>query len=312
MGRIKLIVTDLDNTIYNWVDYYAPCFQAMLHKLVEMTGIDEQALKASFKRVHQRHHTSEYAFAIEELDVLGDRDRELTLAQRLAKYYPAIQAFRDKRDETLKVYPGVVDTLKLLQAEGRLIVAYTDAMMFYAIYRLQRQLGIAHLFDGLFAPKDHGLPAGAVESDVRSYQDPSKYRCAIRMQRELGPGLLKPDSRVLELILAECAVAPGEAVCVGDSLHKDVYMAQACGVHDVHAAYGREYDQANYRLLIDITHWTDQDVDRETRLAAVQVIPNHVIYAFSALPEIIQEIERRDSLRGIGSSRAPETRGRLG
>ena len=25
------ILTDLDNTIYNWVDFYAPCFRAMLY-----------------------------------------------------------------------------------------------------------------------------------------------------------------------------------------------------------------------------------------------------------------------------------------
>ena len=69
---IKLIVTDLDNTIYNWVDFYVPAFNAMLKELNHISGISERQLKQAFKRVHQKHKTTEYAFAIEELDVLPE------------------------------------------------------------------------------------------------------------------------------------------------------------------------------------------------------------------------------------------------
>lgn len=291
MDQIKLIITDLDNTIYNWVDYYAVSFRLMLAELVRITGIEESRLKASFKRVHQRHRTSEYAFAIQELDVLADQDRGLSISERLTKYHSAIYAFRRKRKETLKVYPGVVETLNGLRANGRTIVAHTDAMMFYAVYRLQTQLNIAELFDGLFAPQDHGLPPGTTETDVRYHEDPTKYKCTISVHRELHPNVMKPDPRVLKSILSEFGVQPENAIYVGDSLHKDVWMAQECGVHDVFAAYGRQYDPDNYRLLVEITHWTEDDVARETKLAAFEVKPTHTIYAFPQLLDVIHTIE---------------------
>jgi len=291
MGQIKLVITDLDNTIYNWVDYYAPSFRAMLEELARITGIDETTLKASFKRVHQTHHTSEYAFAIEELDVLADQDRGLSVAERLMKYNSAIHAFRRKRKETLRLYPGVVETLEGLRADGILIVAHTDAMIFYSVYRLQTQLNIAELFHGLFAPQDHGLPPGVREADVRYYEDPTQYKSVVPVNRELDPSLRKPDPRVLMLILSEFGISPEDAIYIGDSLHKDVRMAQECGVHDVFAGYGRQYDPENYRLLVEITHWTGEDVAQETKLAALEVRPTHTIYAFSEILEVIHSIE---------------------
>lgn len=291
MPEIKLVITDLDNTIYNWVDYYAASFRAMLDELVRTTGIEESRLKASFKRVHQRHRTSEYAFAIEELDVLADRDRGLSVSERIAKYQRAIHAFRRKRKETLKVYAGVVEALGNLRKSGRKIVAHTDAMMFYAVYRLQIQLGIAELFDGLFAPRDHGLPPGVVDTDVRYHEDPSRYRCVVPVHRELDPSVMKPDPRVLKSILSEFGVSAEEAVYVGDSQHKDVWMAQVCGVHDVLAKYGRGYDPDNWRLLVEITHWTDEDVARETKLASLEIKPTHTIDAFPEIVRVVRDIE---------------------
>jgi phosphoglycolate phosphatase len=291
MTGIKLIITDLDNTIYNWVDFYGPAFRAMLLELVRITGLDEEVLKASFKRVHQRHHTSEYSFAIEELDVLSDRDRGLSVAARLQKYGPAIEAFRRKRDETLKPYPGVAETLTQLRAQGKQIVGHTDAMKFYAVYRLQRQLRMADLFDGLFSIRDHGLPPGVVESDVRSQSDPAVYKCSIPVQREFEPTLTKPDPRALNSILKEFCASPQNALYVGDSAQKDLRMAQECGVRDVLAAYGREYNPRNWQLLVDITHWTDEDLARERQLGSQKVKPTYTISEFPELLSVVRDIE---------------------
>lgn len=291
MPHIKLIIFDLDNTIYNWVDYYASSFKAMLEELVKITGLSESVLKASFKRVHQYHRTSEYAFAIQELDVLAEKDYGLSFIEKLEKYNSAIYAFRKKRKETLKLYPGVVETLETLSAEHRIIVAHTDAMMFYAIYRLQTQLNIACFFNGLFAQKNHGLPPGIVEKDVRFFQDPKKYQCSIPVLRELDPNLLKPDPRILKSILSEFDVSPENAIYIGDSLNKDVRMAQSCSVHDVFAVYGTKYNPNNYQLLVEITHWNDEDVIRETKLAYQEIKPTHTIHSFPQILEVIKEIE---------------------
>jgi phosphoglycolate phosphatase len=83
-------------------------------------------------------------------------------------------------------------------------------------------------------------------------------------------------------------VEPFEAVYVGDSLAKDVGMAKAAGVPGVWARYGRDYDDALWDLLVQITHWTDEDVRREERIreAYGDVEPDATIDAFSEILKV--------------------------
>jgi hypothetical protein len=56
-----------------------------------------------------------------------------------------------------------------------------------------------------------------------------------------------------------------EVMCVGDSLMKDIVMAQGAGVTDVWAKYGESHRRDGYDLLRRVSHWTPQDVERERR-----------------------------------------------
>ena len=58
-------------------------------------------------------------------------------------------------------------------------------------------------------------------------------------------------------------MAPGETVYVGDSLDRDVEMAQALGVIDVHAKYGETFRKPGYDLLRQVTHWKPEAVTKE-------------------------------------------------
>jgi phosphoglycolate phosphatase-like HAD superfamily hydrolase len=288
---IRLVILDLDNTLYNWVDYYVPAFRAMLKELMRLTGLSEEALTASFKRVHQRHRTSEYAFAIEELDILEPWTCGRSVPEILATFRSAIQAFRDVRNAELRLYPEVKETLAALRCEGRKLVAHTDAMMFYAMYRL-RQLGIEPYFDGLVAPRDHGLPPGVLPRWVRSHaDDPASYEPQVPFVRELEPTMLKPNPQILQEILYAFGIKPYEALYLGDSLYKDVVMAQQAGVHAVLAAYGRHCDPEHYRKLVEITHWTDEDVEVELALRRTPVKAEHQIDSFSKLREVLGDLE---------------------
>ena len=113
---IKLVICDLDNTLYDWVGYYVPAFEAMVSELQHEHGVDRERLLDDFRSVHQSHGTSEYAFVLTELDVLRDVD---TLAASGAGLHPAIAAFRNKAAETLHLYDGVRDTLVQLRAQAR-------------------------------------------------------------------------------------------------------------------------------------------------------------------------------------------------
>lgn len=290
MKNIKLVVTDLDNTIYNWVDFYVPSFLALIQELSKLTGISQAELKASFKRIHEKYRTSEYTFAIQQLDVLQEINSGLDVKQILHKYEPAIRAFRKTRKKTLRLYEGVKETLTEIRSQGKKIAGRTDALMFHVTMRL-KQLGIEDLYNGIFAPPDHGFPLGTTPDDVRFYKDSTAYKTMIPIKVELDPTIRKPDPRALLIVLDHFNIKPEETVYIGDSLLRDVLLAQECGVHDVYAEYGQKYDPRHYEELLKITYWPEEEIGKDCSSSIAEIKPTFVVSSFSELSHIIRKIE---------------------
>jgi hypothetical protein len=66
MSRTKLLVCDLDNTLYDSVGYFVPSFYAMFDSVVSITSCDREQLLNDFRFVHQRYSDSEQPFALLE------------------------------------------------------------------------------------------------------------------------------------------------------------------------------------------------------------------------------------------------------
>jgi FMN phosphatase YigB (HAD superfamily) len=117
--RKKVLITDLDNTLFDWVDLWHACFTAMMGKVIEISGIPLDDLKPEIRKVHQRHGTSEYSFLLEELPSLSS-----TLAGKSAAqvFQPAIEAYQVERRRKLKLYPTVAETLLKIKGTGAAIV----------------------------------------------------------------------------------------------------------------------------------------------------------------------------------------------
>lgn len=290
MPPIQLVVLDLDNTLYDWIGFYIPSFLVMVRELSNATGISEPELKSSFKRVHERHGSSEYAFAIEELDVLKTTVSDLDTRKVFERYGTAIEAFRDTRRKTLRLYDGVTETLQYLRSTNKKLVAVTDATMYYAVRRL-KDLGIELLFDMICAPADHGLPHGVKPEDARSSSDPLRYQSAIPLQLSLENSVRKPDVAILNAILATTETAAQNAIFVGDSLTKDILLAKRCGVWDVFAEYGTRVDPVLFDELLKITYWTDQDVAEDRRLRELRISPTFTMNSFRELIRVIKDVE---------------------
>jgi phosphoglycolate phosphatase len=103
--------------------------------------------------------------------------------------------------------------------------------------------------------------------------------------------MVKPNPKCLLDILEKFGVAPHNAVYIGDSLAKDVRMAQTAGVHDIYAAYGKQVTPAYYRTLVEITHWTVEDVERERQLQAATVRPSFTITRFAETLGVIRQLD---------------------
>jgi phosphoglycolate phosphatase-like HAD superfamily hydrolase len=115
----RVLITDLDNALFDWVDLWHTCFTAMMNKIVEISGISLDDLKPEIRMVHQRHGTSEYSFLLEELPSLARKYSGINLVDA---FQPAIEAYRVTRRNKLLLYPTVAETLLKINGSGSAVV----------------------------------------------------------------------------------------------------------------------------------------------------------------------------------------------
>lgn len=271
------LITDFDNTLYDWFHMWHQSFSGMLAEIVRISGLGEEALLPDIRRIHQEFGTSEYAFLVEKLAPLQEKFQGQELA---AVFDDAIHAYRKARKENLSLYPGVRETLSRLKRKGVLIVIYTDSRAFYTADRIRR-LQLDDLVDYIFSPPDHAIPTGAVNKTTN---------ILTHAQHHFVPeGVVKPNPEVLLDILKDIGRHASETVYLGDSLMRDVAMAQDAGVTDVYAEYGVVQNHPGYPLLRKASHWTDADVEREKQISKRSVKPTHIITAFTKIEQFFED-----------------------
>jgi phosphoglycolate phosphatase len=260
-NHISLLVTDLDNTLWNWFDiWYAP-FSAMLEEIVGLSGIDRATIIAEIRAVHQVRGTSEYTYLIQELPSLQKRHPGEDLG---VVYENAIHSYRSSRRDVMALYPGVREVLATIKDCGTRIIAYTESHAYVSSYRLKK-FGLDGVVDVLFSPPDHDFPTGITPEQMRTLNS-EEYKLSTTEHRHTPRGHLKPDSAILELIVDEFGEEASSTVYVGDNLMKDIAMAQKVGIFDVWAKYGTEIDPDEYSLLQKVSHWSPEDIEREIEM----------------------------------------------
>jgi FMN phosphatase YigB (HAD superfamily) len=272
--QISTLIVDLDNTLFDWVEQWYHSFNAMLEKIQALSGIDRATLISEIKAIHEHHGTSEYSFLIEELPCLQAKHP----GEDLRKIYDeAIQAYRSQRKKYLRLYPSVLPTLSILKSKGVRIVAYTESLGFYSSYRI-RTLGLDGIIDTLYSPMDHDLPERMSSNQVRSLTA-ADYSLQATIHKFTPKDALKPNAEVLHSILRDLSALPAACIYVGDSLMKDIAMANDVGIFSVHAKYGEAHKTASYELLKEVTHWPIAHVKTEETLRPNDVIPKYVLRA---------------------------------
>ncbi len=274
----RVLVTDLDNTVWDWFAAWYGSFAPMLEELVRASGVSRDILEAEIHEVHQRRGTVEYSNLLDELPslrkalpvVLEHEDRAVW-----RHYQSALDILRSGRRANTLLYPGVLDTLTRIKAAGMTVIAYTESLAYWTEWRI-RHTGLDGIIDVLYSSPDHDLPLGMSTEDLRSRPD-DYYGLERTQQRHVQRGVLKPNPEVLLQMLGNHGFRSSEAVYIGDSLMKDIAMAQAAGVLDVHAKFGEAQMRSEYELLRRVTHWSRQDVERERELIAMNptILPTY-------------------------------------
>jgi phosphoglycolate phosphatase len=254
--KIKLVVTDLDNTLYDWVTFFATAFGEMVDVAVKILDVDRERLLDELRTVHRRYHNSEQPFALLETEVVQQRFGNLTRSEQSSRLNEAFHAFNSARKRTLHLYPTVFETLGELRARGVRIAGHTEATIPNAQFRLAK-LGVAPFIERLYALEHDGEPHPNPER-VEGFD-------GVRQVRLIKHDERKPDPRVLLDISRDMEVPLSETLYVGDSIVRDIGMAKEAGAWAAWAKYGTEFDPKHWGTLVRITHWTDEDVERAQR-----------------------------------------------
>lgn len=249
-NQLKLFVTDIDNTLFDWVRYYAASFSALLSKVESLIDVPYAQLAAESKQVFEQHGSIEYPFLIQELPSViahyrDDIDRMLYEAVAQGR-----DAFLDKAGQVLQPFDGVIETLSEIKRRHPhlAIVALTDAPRYVAMWKLKK-LGLLHAFDAIYGLPDPRIPwaeaSGRVKVDPEILQKHLKqndfgFRGKIR---NLPEDYEKPGTRGLKTVLMDYDLdnqpEHRQAVLwVGDNCRKDIRLGQSLGVQTAWASYG--------------------------------------------------------------------------
>jgi FMN phosphatase YigB (HAD superfamily) len=271
--KARLLVCDLDNTLYDWVGYFVPAFYAMVDEVVRLTGCNRETLLDDFRNEHRARHDSEHPFALLDTETIRALYGNYSRTQVAEALAPAFKAFDKERNERLRLYPRVRETLEALIAGGVTLVAHTESKLNAVVDRLTR-LDITQYFRHIYCRE-------RAEIDHPGRWAPSERFRGFPLAKvsELSHHQRKPDPSVLLEICAKEAIEVHSTAYVGDSLVRDVYLGIKAGACSIWAKYGEAHTRDEYEKLVRISHWSPADVARERELSrqAGLVRPDYVL-----------------------------------
>lgn len=266
----KALIFDLDNTLYSWIDSFAPAFDAVSTYLSKVMKIPLKNIRESFKKVFQQHQSVEVINAIKELDIwdapyLSFNKNELMQIQEAAQ-----DLFFKEFKKHLQLYPNVCDVLTWAKKNGYLLFAFSDARAYWVNFRL-KTLSIEGYFDRIYALKDEetSYPENGYLPTLMQYV---QERC-------------KPNTSVISEIINNYNLSTKDVYAIGDSKKKDILPANKVGINSIWAKYGMQCSPKSRRLMGSITPWTTSQ-----RSGGGNIKPRYIINDFS---EVIYVLMRQ-------------------
>lgn len=260
-SRINFVVTDLDDTIWDWLKMWHSSFEPYLKRISLEYNIEIDELTSDFKKVHQKYRTSEASFIYKDLETLS-KESKTTFELGKNGDKSILHEYYSLKKHHLELYNDVLETLQKIKQEGAMLIGFTESNAFFTKYRI-KHLQLDGLFDCIYAPIDFDVP----ETVYRHYSEES-WETKKTEFRYLAKNTRKPAPEILEIIIRDFKASKENTIYIGDKLDKDISMAKDAGVTSVYAKYGHKIETEQYELLKKVTHWTQEDVDREITFKA--------------------------------------------
>ena len=301
----RLLLADIDNTLYDWAGFFAPSFRAMVSALVRVLGVPEEQVYDEFRQVFARHRSLEYAFAIQELEsVRRFGTNEVRNLIRNGR-----GAFLHVQRARLQPYPGVEETLRWLTNHGITVVGISNSPLYRAqnrLYDLKLDSFLSGLVAwegfqgddgpstrGFFPESEPGLQTSLFPEDdglrMQGFVPQSRQRRQTRLPLAIGvpSSDCKPNATHYSTALDAFGEAGSEAWVIGDSLAKDLAPAAELGLKTIWARYGASstLDAKDVATLRRITHWSESEIQRTYSTEGFS--PDFTIDSIQELREIV-------------------------
>ena len=200
---IKAVIFDLDNTLLDFVTMKREAVKNALSSMIE-AGLDIDP-KTSYKKIMQLYEENGWE---RNQHVFNKFLREIDGHINYKYLAAGIVAYRRAKDEHLKLYPNVEETLKEIKNKGIKLAIVSDAPNREAWMRIC-YLKLHNIFDVVIAFDD------------------SKER--------------KPSPAPFKLALGKLGLSSDEVLMVGDWPDRDVVGAKNMGIRTIFAKYGDHF-----------------------------------------------------------------------
>lgn len=217
---------DGDNTLWGWLEYAVPAYEAMCEVLAEIAGKKPgetaEAMKAFYTTVGsieneglvQGLHAAGFFSGVRDFDEAATIDR-------------VMQTFARVQEENMRLYPGIAETVAEIHARGYRQILVSDAPIHKATARLQ-DTGLSDLIYPAF-----GMPSAEVPRRPRSRPRPPIHPDFVLHKEK--PHSSNELALKLQLTRAELARL---LTFIGDSDPKDMGYARRIGCVGIHSLWG--------------------------------------------------------------------------
>ena len=274
---IKLVITDLDDTLYSWIGFFVPSFYDMISELSELIDVSKEQLLEEYKLIHQTLKSVEFPYATLQLPAVNKKYGDLPEEEILAQLNPAFHRFNSTRKKLLKLYPYVEETLRFLVENNIPVVGYTESSEENGFYRLKK-LGIEHYFKDVFISES-------------SYVHPNSYPSSLKTHVVAAK---KPNPELIKQICRDEDISVENTIYIGDSITKDMLMAKKAGVLSVWCNISADDTKDLYDKLVRISHWSAEDFEQEQKNRKQWEekghSPDFTIQSFNELESIIKKL----------------------
>lgn len=246
MKKARLLITDIDNTLFDWVNYFVPSMEKLVDEVSSTVHVSKDVLASQIKMVLTERHSIEYPFLIQELPSVRNYYGNDCMRMLDECVERGRKAFKKEAQNHLKPYDGVIATLESYRKAGVPVVALTDAPRYVAMWRLKK-IGLLHYFDGIYGLMDPEAPVGYLDgrevvllNSLVHDHIKSGYLFDFKgKSRNFPVHWEKPAIEGFSQVLDDfCVPSSKEILWVGDNQRKDVALGVKAGVTTAWAKYG--------------------------------------------------------------------------